>query len=331
MKLFYFAPADIQIARVDRQAIVHFCSALKDAGVDVELVTLRIRLLDVELRADDLLDLYGVRSRFPVRAVRVPVSQESPGWWIALARFFVHATVGIRIARLSKASPLVFYTKNYLPALAFVLLRRLGTNIQLVFEAHVLPRRPLQRFVLRHSSLVVANSHALATDLADQLGLSAPRVLGTHQGVDLEAVEHARMSSAEARRRLDLPDNKKLVVYTGKIYRGYEEVDYILRAALRLRDDPSILFLLVGGRADHVETWRRTAAAMGADNVLFTGFVAPGLARQYQFAADLLLLYYPSGLEVNAYRSPGKLFDYLAAARPIIAVDLPVLREVLGK
>jgi glycosyltransferase involved in cell wall biosynthesis len=35
-------------------------------------------------------------------------------------------------------------------------------------------------------------------------------------------------------------------------------------------------------------------------------------------------------MPLNSYRSPGKLFEYMAAERPIVAVDLPVLREVLG-
>jgi glycosyltransferase involved in cell wall biosynthesis len=33
---------------------------------------------------------------------------------------------------------------------------------------------------------------------------------------------------------------------------------------------------------------------------------------------------------LNRYRSPGKLFEYMASGVPIVSVDLPVLREVLG-
>jgi glycosyltransferase involved in cell wall biosynthesis len=200
-----------------------------------------------------------------------------------------------------------------------------------VFEAHVLPLHRLQRLVLRHASLVVANTHALANDLVSQERLKRSSVLGTHQGVDLEQIAAERTSSAEARRRLGLPQDKRLVVYTGKIFRGYKEIEYILEAARQLRGDPSIHFVLVGGRADHVEALKQEADLEGATNVVFIGFVPPPLVPRYQLAADVLLLYYPSGLDVNDYRSPGKLFEYLAAGRPIISVDLPVLREVLGQ
>jgi glycosyltransferase involved in cell wall biosynthesis len=189
----------------------------------------------------------------------------------------------------------------------------------------------MQRLALKNAALVVANTHALARDLVARTDVDETRVIATHQGVDLDRLNAERMSRNEARRCLDLPEDKQLVVYTGKIYRGYREVDYILEAAKRLRDKSSALFVLVGGRADHVSDIRKQAEAASITNVVFTGFIPPTLVPRYQFAADILLLYYPSGMELNKYRSPGKLFEYLAAGRPIVAADLPVLREVLGE
>jgi glycosyltransferase involved in cell wall biosynthesis len=92
-----------------------------------------------------------------------------------------------------------------------------------------------------------------------------------------------------------------------------------------------VLFLLVGGREDHVSAWRHEVQSRGVPNVTFTGFVRPGDVHEYQLAADVLLLYYPSEMDLNTYRSPGKLFGYMAAGVPIVSVDLPVLREVLGE
>jgi glycosyltransferase involved in cell wall biosynthesis len=43
------------------------------------------------------------------------------------------------------------------------------------------------------------------------------------------------------------------------------------------------------------------------------------------------VMYYPSELSINKYRaSPGKLFEYMAAKRPIVTADFPALREALG-
>jgi glycosyltransferase involved in cell wall biosynthesis len=331
LRIVYLAPADLQVARVDRQCIVAFCAALRRLGLDVELVAMRIGLVESELRAADPLELYRVREPPRLRLVRVPVHQESRGWWIGGNRLFVHVGIGAwRAVRSDDDRQLVLYEKSHAPALALALLGRLlPRRPLLVFEAHLPPRTRLQRLALRRADLVVANTHALARDLVAGGAVSRERVIGTHQGVDLEP-GRAQPTKEEARERLGLSVGKRLAVYTGKIYDGYQEVEYLLRTARHLLRDPEIELVLVGGRPDHADRLRRRAAGDGIRNVVFTGFVPPTVVPEYQRAADVLLLYYPSGMELNDYRSPGKLFEYMASGRPIVSVDLPVLREVLG-
>jgi glycosyltransferase involved in cell wall biosynthesis len=333
LKLIYFAPADIQVARVDRQAIVYFCEALHRMGVDIELVSLGIELLEGEARAGHPLDLYRIRERFPVTIVPTSVrqaTQDSRPIHSALTRLRVNLREALRhIREADPERPLVFYTKNYGPAAIFLALRRL-TRIRpaVIFEAHLPPRRPHQRAILRDADGVVANSHALARDLVEMGAVPADRVIGTHQGIDLDLVEELRVGRDEARARLGLPQGRKLVVYTGKIYWGYREVEHILEAARMVGGD--VEFVMVGGRADHIERYREYIAGSGIGNVRFVGFVPPSEVQYYQFAADLLLLYYPTGIALNRYRSPGKIFEYMASGEPMIVADYPVLREILG-
>ena len=213
--------------------------------------------------------------------------------------------------------------------MAFIVLRAITwKRVLVLFEAHVMPKRPMQRLVLRSVDGVVANSYALEHDMVRELGLDGERVIGTHQGIDLEQVEQARVSKAEARQRLGFAAGERLVVYAGKIFWGYREVEYLIEAARNLPE--GVRLVMVGGRADHVRLYRERMERHGITNVVFVGFVAPTDVHVYLAAADLLVMYYPSGIELNRYRSPGKLFDYMAAARPIITADYPVLREVLG-
>jgi glycosyltransferase involved in cell wall biosynthesis len=153
------------------------------------------------------------------------------------------------------------------------------------------------------------------------------RLLALHQGIDLR--QYLETDRTGIRDRLGLPVDRKLAIYTGKVYYRYEEIQYIVDAA-STPESQGTLFVLVGGRDDHVTRWRKEVARRGLRNVLFVGFVPPSRVHEYQMAADVLILYYPSGLDLNAYRSPGKLFGYMASDVPIVACDLPVLREVLG-
>jgi glycosyltransferase involved in cell wall biosynthesis len=333
MKATYLAPADIQVARVERHLMIQFCAALNRIGVETELVAIRIRTMPGEANEADPLALYEVQERFPVRLVRVPVKQTSRGAWVALNRLAAHTIEATKAALDNTASEQmhVFLARNYSTGLMLLAIRRLAATRPLIlFEVHAPPKNAFQRFILKRTDRVVANSFALGTELLKRDDVVEERLLATHQGVDLDLIEQRRLSKAEARMRLGLPPDKKLVVYTGKIYVGYREVEHLLEAAKLLEDHPDILFVLVGGRNDHVSRFRERINTEQRTNVQFMGFVPPRAVHDYQFAADVLVLYYPSGIDLNRYRSPGKLFEYMAAGRPIVCVDLPVLREVLG-
>jgi glycosyltransferase involved in cell wall biosynthesis len=325
----YLAPADIQVARVDRQAIVYFCSALARQGVRVELIALGIRLVAAEKhRPRDPLSLYRLKTKFKVEINPTRLHQESRSWAIGVSRLIVHVRAAWRrVRRAGSDETLIFYTKNYAPALALLALRALYANFRIAFEVHVPPRGRLRTFILANVDAVIANSHALARDLG-ALRIPAKRLLGVHQGVDLEPYENDADRDA-LRSELALPVDQPLAVYTGKVFRGYTELEYIFGAAAD-QSMKDVLFLVVGGREDHVQQLRMYVAGRGLTNVILTGFVPPRDVHAYHRIADVLLLYYPSGFALNDYRSPGKLFEYMASGVPIAAVDLPVLREVLG-
>jgi glycosyltransferase involved in cell wall biosynthesis len=310
---------------------VGFCSALAELGVNTELVAMRITTMDSEPPASNPLDLYRIRKAFSTRLRRVPVRQESGKVWTSLNRLIVHLPAILGTLRAAPDTTVILYTKTYSTAFVSILVRGLARRRPLVtFEAHVPPSGRLQSFILRHVDKTVANTNALAAKLLTENGLPSDRVLAQHQGVDLELFEQLRLPSEEARARLRLPLDKRLVVYTGKIYIGYDEVEYLLEAARLLEKRRDVEFIFVGGRRDRVDRFRDRVRSEARENVRFAGFVPPTAVQNFQFAADVLVLYYPSTVPTSSYLSPGKLFEYMAAERPIVAVDMPVLREVLG-
>ncbi len=162
-------------------------------------------------------------------SVWTPLHQESHKLWWALWRLWVQLTQAVRYIRTGSADRLlVFYTKNYGPAILFRLLKRLSrTNLLIVFEAHVMPSNTPKRYLLSKVDAVVANSLALRDDLIIQGHLPAERVIGVHQGTDLELYNALRISKAEAREKVGLSLHGKLVLYTGKLYWGYKEIGYL--------------------------------------------------------------------------------------------------------
>jgi glycosyltransferase involved in cell wall biosynthesis len=336
VKLMYFAPNDVLVPRVDRQSIMRFCEAVAVSGWDGELVAMKVRVeFDEPTLTRDLFDVYGVRHRF--RVTMIPSGQRQSrdrerllAAWRATVYTAVAAWRLLAGREAFKHDAVVLYSKNYLVGLGLLQVRRLlGRRVILLFESHVPPTGRLGRFVLERVDGILPVSAVLTREFVEDFGLSADRIMTAHHGANLSAIEEARTPKSEARSKLGLPLDRRLAVYTGKVNARYREIDYLLETTKLL--DENTEMVIVGGRDDEVRMLRQRADSQGITNVRFVGFVAPGDVYDYQSAADVLVTYYPGDLTLNRYRaSPGKLFEYMAAQRPIVTADYPALRELLS-
>jgi len=97
----------------------------------------------------------------------------------------------------------------------------------------------------------------------------------------------------------------------------------------KLSDDDRIKFVFVGGADKDVENYRKNNQL---SNVLFLGQKKKEHIPKILKCADILLLpNIPVSEESFKYTSPIKMFEYMASKKPVIASDLPSIREVLNK
>lgn len=131
-----------------------------------------------------------------------------------------------------------------------------------------------------------------------------------------------------ARQELGIPSSVFLVAYTGLTF-AHRNVDLMVRAAALLSDIPDLMLAIVGGRqAERAELQQLAQQLRLRDSqVIFPGQLAPHQTALWMAAADVLVL---CGLISPRASSPLKLFEYLAMGRPIVAVDVPAVREVLN-
>jgi len=195
----------------------------------------------------------------------------------------------------------------------------LETHVPWSFHAHLEGYRRL--FATDALRAVVVVSTPLAQNLAAN-GFPAERVLVEPDGVDLHQYPEG-VTRQEARARVGLAPEAFTVVYTGHLHRD-RGLETALASARRL---PEISFVFVGGWPKDVEHYRQVA--QGQENVRFVGSVEHARVPDYQFAADVLLMQYSGDTHHAGRCSPLKLFEYMAAARPMVSTDLPVLHEVL--
>jgi glycosyltransferase involved in cell wall biosynthesis len=129
----------------------------------------------------------------------------------------------------------------------------------------------------------------------------------------------------EAREQLGLEITASIVLYTGHLY-GWKGVDTL---ALSAKKVPEAQFIFVGGREwDDMPAFREQYEDIS--NIRVTGHRPYQELALWQKAADVLVLPNSGKEDISRfYTSPMKLFGYMASGRPVIASDLPSVREVV--
>ena len=130
----------------------------------------------------------------------------------------------------------------------------------------------------------------------------------------------------EAREILGLPLVQHIVIYTGHLY-ARKGADTLAEAASHI---PEALFVFVGGMIEDIARFKKRWGSQ--ENIRIVGHVAPERVPPYLRAADVLVIPNSGRNEDTArFASPMKLFEYMASGTPIVASDVPSIREILGK
>lgn len=171
--------------------------------------------------------------------------------------------------------------------------------------------RRMEHYCYRRADRIVALTEGIEQGVVQSGVVPAGRVTLITNGVDLDVVPQASDAA-----HLPVADDAFVAMFVGA-HGTYSSLETVLGAADLLRDDPGIRVVLVGG-GDRKPALVEQAGAMGLANVTFVDPVPKRQVPAYLARADLCLLPYQDR-DLFAGALPNKVFDYLGAARPILA------------
>ena len=276
-----------------------------------------------ETSQDAVLRHYGIAQTFELRTLRCldpgPLRRVWPraGFWMQTASF--QAACVARLLRGSGAT--VVYTRNALDLLAAPLLRRIPGVRGVFLEDHdgFGRRAPaLKAGLLRALDGLVVTTE-LHAEAARRRGVDPRRILVAANAVDLRRFERVAAPSAGPPYR---------VIYVGNVFRR-KGVYTLVEALGRL---PSVYALEVAGGSPEalpaLETFIRTGNLGG--RVRLHGVIAPTAVPALLADAHVAVLPNSAHDQVSStFTSPLKMFEYMAAGVPIVASDVPAVRQVL--
>jgi len=347
LNVLYFADIRFPLERANGIQTMETCHALARRGHRVALVVRP----DTQMPARDPFGFYGLPRIDTLSIERAPVFGPAPARRAGYLAFAAGRALGrarasratrkddagsdridllftrdlgaasalLRIPRRLRA-PLVYESHGYAPDVARALPALISTARE-PGAARLSRLRRREARVWRMAEGYVTITAGLRDELSARFG-GRERVAMVPDGARLG---QAAPGSSE---RFPEGRDRPLVAYAGHLY-AWKGVDVLLEALARL---PQADGLIVGGHEaepDLARTRARAAALGVGERVRFTGLVEPSRVAGLLGSADVLVLPNPASAISTRFTSPLKLFEYMAANRPIVASDLPAIREVL--
>ncbi|MFA5124392.1 MAG: glycosyltransferase family 4 protein [Patescibacteria group bacterium] len=314
MKIIYLANIRIPTEKAHGWQIMKMCETFSVLGHQVELVVPR---RSNNLKADPF-NYYGLPANFKITElpcldlIFLDKTIGNLAFWLATATFLLASRIYVSFREYD-----IIYTRE----------EQFGLFFKSSFlELHSLPAtiKSYHRLFWRCFQRIVVLTDFIKSALASN-GIAADKILIAPDGVDLAEFD-LNITATESRKKINLPLDKKLIVYTGHLY-GWKGAQVLAEAARYLSNESLVVF--IGGTKEDVEAFKKKN--VNSANVLILGHQPHKQIPFYLKAADVLVLPNSGQEKISQfYTSPLKLFEYLASGVPIVASNLPSLREILN-
>lgn len=328
MRIAYCTNVRLPSERAHGHQIAQVCDALDALGYEVTVFAPRRR----NPVARDYHAYYGARRGVHIEYLGSfdPINRAwLPG---VLGLWMLNALLRAAYRRKLRASGFdLLYTRA--PALLPALL---ATGIPTVIELHALPRIGRRRFVrsLARCQLIVCLTSIIKREL-EREGIDPARMIVEGDAYDPALFAYAP-AQREARALFDLQPDVPVIGYVGQLTSmGLSKGIPELLGAVTLLHQRGVPFtaVIAGGPEDARRRFEETLEPTVRRHVRFLGFIDHTRVPALLAACDVLA--YPAPASDHPYynrdTSPLKLFEYMAAGRPIACADLPPLRDVVDE
>jgi glycosyltransferase involved in cell wall biosynthesis len=184
----------------------------------------------------------------------------------------------------------------------------------------------LEKLSYKAANAFLVNSNFMSNRLHKNFGIKKESIFVVRDAAD--GLSHSSSSDEieSLRKRLDIPDNKKIVVYLGLLteYQGVDILLNVIKSMVEKRDD--VHFLIMG--YPNVEHYKKISEDLNISRyITFTGRVS--YWEIYNYLALGTIAVSPKLLDSSGEANI-KVYNYIAAGLPSVVFDYVVNREILG-
>ena len=314
MKIAYLSNSIIPSRAANSIHVMKMCQAFALNGHEVVLFALN-KKNEKERSVTNPHEYYGMKKKFLIKQMPCPNFRGRD--WIYSYSILLS---------LKKMNPSLVYGRHLMACA-----HAARAKYRVIYELHfpVWQRssrdRALFEELITRSELVrlVVITKALMNLCIDKWSLPPEKILVAPDGAD-PVEDESSLPQWTARPQC------LQVGYIGHLYEG-RGIDLIISLSGLMED---VDFHIIGGTESDIEYWK---SQVSRSNIFFHGYIPPNQIHKYRNSCDILIAPYQESVSVadrggdtGSVMSPLKIFEYMSSKKPIIASDMPAIREVLN-
>lgn len=320
-KIFYISNLRLPSEKANSYQTIQMCNSFSKVFDKVELWTGKTRNTSEFQGINDIYEYYSVEESFLIRNFwqfdsRI-LGNVNEFIWANLRDFIFAINICLRLISYRNDPKMIVYTRVWSLLYVFLIFKKIGlVNNRIYYESHKFSKfllNPLTKL----DGVVVINNYLF--NLYNKHGLK--KLFVAHDGVNID--EYNKISNYQFQ-----PKKKKFnVVYTGSLFL-WKGVNTLVDALEYLPVNVQLIF--IGGSAQYLANFKKYVKDSGHENrVQIVQHIPKKDLLKYIEIADVLVLPNSAKDKMSLYTSPIKMFEYMASKRPILASDLPSIKEVL--
>ncbi|MEM0952293.1 MAG: glycosyltransferase family 4 protein [Cyanobacteria bacterium P01_H01_bin.74] len=175
-----------------------------------------------------------------------------------------------------------------------------------------------ERILYKHSKKIIVLAPSFADDIDAMVPGAKEKVTALPNAADLEFFEYPKLWTGSFLREEASGLEKKFHVNFAGVFSNYTHLETLLEAAAIIQNQqPDIQFNLVGDGYRKPDLIKQ-AERLQLRNLTFWEPLAKNRISKFMMEGDLSIINYRA-LDIFSQVLPNKLFDYLAAGKPILA------------
>ncbi len=321
----YLSNSRIPSEMANSVQIMKMCESMSNLGTTVNLIKPK-RASQLDNEFENLFDYYDIEKKFKITNLKyfdINNYEKKIPYYIYRRINYINSWIWERYLinyYLKHHKNSVVFMRN---TLHFAINLIKTNNIPSIIEFHNLPpqrhtRKYKNLFKYSNNIYPIALTKGLAEDMSSELGLDIHNILVAPGAVDISKFKLTHPESNQ--------DGKLNITYVGSLIKN-RGVDLLLDAAKKI---PDYCINIIGGVRDELINAQNYLKENNIHNVNLLGHKSQNEIYNFYNRSDILILPM-SGKEKHTqkYASPNKLFEYMATGKPIIAANLPSIREIL--